>query len=138
MNLSKYSKGGMFVPEALVSSVIVQDQTGVLLSAPEVSGKVYKITALSTGGNSEQTGMSLIVDGVTVFNEQSIMDTTPTSAGMQAQGNSFGVSRLFSTTNLVTGPRILMEIYCTSFSLIKNTGNTTEDIDYVYQVGSFK
>ncbi len=130
--------GSMFVPEELKSDEITAGQTGLLLSEPEVSGKVYKITRVHTGGNDEQAGMSLIIDGVTVFNEKNLMDVTPTTNSMQATGDSFGVSQDFTVSNLVSGVRVINEIYCSSFSLIKNTGNTTEGIDYAYQVGSFK
>ncbi len=135
-NLKRKTK--MFVIESLVSDEIVTGQTGVLLSAPEVSGKVYKITRLHTGGNNEQAGVSLIIDGVTVFNEKNLMDVTPVEGSMQATGDSFGVSQNFTVTNLVSGVRVINEIYCTSFSLIKNNGNTAEVIDYAYQVGSLK
>ena len=130
--------GGMFTIESQVSNRITVGQTGTLLSVPEVSGKAYKITCLATQSNSVQAGMSLVIDGVTVFDEQSIMDQTPSSNDMSALGGSFGVSAVYSTTNTTVTIRILREIYCTSFSLIKNAGNTTENIDYVYQIGSFK
>ncbi len=137
MNLSKYSGSGMFTPEALVSNRIAIG-TGVLLSVPEVSGKVYKITVLTTNSSAEQAGMSLIIDGVTMFDEETLMDSTPTAGSMQALGASFGVASSYNTTNTITAARMIKEIYCTSFSLIKNSGNTAESIDYAYQVGSFK
>lgn len=131
--------GGMFTIESQVSNRITVGQTGTLLSVPEVSGKAYKITCLATQSNSVQAGMSLVIDGVTVFDEQSIMDQTPSSSDMSSLGDSFGVSAVYAnTSNTTIGTRILREIYCTSFSLIKNAGNTSETIDYVYQIGSFK
>lgn len=131
--------GGYFVPESLVSGVIAIGQTGTLLTAPEVSGKVYKIQSLYTSANDEQPGMSLVVDGVTVFDEQNLMDITPLTTNMQVIGNSFGVSRIYANvSNVSAGARIIAEIYCSSFSLIKNTGNTDRAINYAYQVGSFK
>ena len=138
LNISDLSGGGYFVPEALQSDRIVAGQTGLLLSIPEVSGKVYKITRLTCTGNSTQGGISLIIDGVTVFDEQAVMDQTPTSADMLATGDSFGIASTYSNSTAAAAARIIKEAYCTSFSVIKNAGNTAQSIDYAYQVGSFK
>ncbi len=129
--------GGYFVLEALQSDRMTAGQTGALLSVPEVSGKVYKITTLATSTSNPQSGMSLIVDGVTVFNEKSLVDQSPAN-GMLASGAEFGVSSLYATNGPVVATRFIREIYCTSFSLIKNAGNTAQTIDYVYEIGSYK
>lgn len=130
-------KRKMFTPEALQSSNIAANQTGVLLSVPEVAGKVYKINVLCVNSTSTQEGMSLVVNGVTISSDKALMSRV--GLGADTNGSGFGVSGIFrDDTNASRGARGYHEIYCTSFSLIKGAGNTGLSIAYAYEIGSYK
>lgn len=135
INISDLGGGGYFFPSGgLVGERIASGQTGVLISAPEVSGVVYKITGLSCTGTGTQDGITLIADGVAIEDEQKLDDTSPTPG---ANISGFGVSETFGPTS-TAAYSVYRNITCKSFSVVKNTGNTIRMIDIIYQVGELK
>jgi|19_taG_2_1085344.scaffolds.fasta_scaffold47276_2 hypothetical protein len=128
--------GGYFFPSGgMQGERIAAGQTGVLISAPEVSGVIYKITSLISAASSVQAGISLIANGVTIEDEGNLWDISPT---FSPDIDRFAISSTLSASNSAGAYRIYESITCTSFSVVKNTGNTTQTIDIIYQVGELK
>ena len=127
-------EGGLFCPTGgIVSDVLPSGQTGLLLSLPEVLGKYYKITSLSVGNSiSSQAGISLIVNGETIEDEKTLDDQEPNV--ITPSSSAFLVSQLYSNSS-IGASRFYKEIYCTSFSVLKNAGNTAQPIAYVFEIG---
>ena len=137
INISQLGGGGFFVPEAMQSAYIAASQTGLLLSVPEVEGKAYKINLLCVSTTAAQAGMSLVVNGVNLASDMFLMSR----AGGNADANllGFGVKGSISDNNDATrAARAYREIYCTSFSLTKGAGNTSQSIAYAYEIGSMQ
>ncbi len=125
------SGGGYFFPSGGIQGErITSGQTGVLFSAPEATGVVYKITSLACSASVAQAGISLIVNGVTIEDEKQLFDITPTAGSTSP---SFSVSETIG--NVSGGLRVYKNIECTSFSVVKNAGNTPQSIDIIYQIG---
>ena len=136
-NIPFKSGGGVFVSEGMVGEQLPSGQTGPLISLPEVTGKAYKITQISTGAtNGIQGGISLTTNG-NVLHDQAGLDDLDPSATKPSDSNTFLVSRIFGQSTL-TNSKVYDEIICTSFSLSKNAGNTDKAIDLVYEIGSIK
>ena len=128
--------GGVFTPSALVSDRLAVGLTGTLLSVAEVGGVTYKINHLLAGTAAAQGGISLIVDGVTLHSAVSLAGA---NGSAEASTTAFAVANSLGTSALsISYARIYRSITCKSFSILKNAGNTTEAIDYAYEVGSIK
>jgi hypothetical protein len=127
--------GGVFVPTGgMISDELTAGQTGLLISAPEVDNTVYKLQALLCDANATQAGISLIIDNVTIEDESILLDTSPTTG---PAGGRFLISDSYGSTT-AAAVRLYRNIICSSFSVVKNTGNTTQNIDIIYQVGELK
>ena len=127
--------GGYFFPSGgMQGERLASGQTGVLFSAPEVSGVVYKITSLLVPANTGQPGISLIADGVTIEENSTLWDSTPTAS---PDIDRFAVCSTFSASQNLAY-RFYESIICSSFSVLKNAGNTTGFVDIIYQIGELK
>jgi len=127
--------GSGFNSDGIVYTSIATGQTGSLISLPEVSGKVYRIFLLATGTSSQQTGISLITNGVTIESEKTLVDNTSPSADIEIE---FGVFRNYTASTSTTPTRRMYDIVeCASFEVTKNPGNTTQAIDLSYEIGSY-
>ena len=126
--------GSGFQSEGITFQNITSGQTGELISIPEVSGKVYRIFLLATSTPSAQPGISLITNGNTIESEKILIDSSPSSTGT----SSFGISRIINSTTVTLGRGFYNVVECSSFSIEKNAGNTTEDIDLSYETGEYK
>ena len=133
MNLSKYVTGGNFIVESMVSDSLTPNTLGVLLSVPEVSGKVYKIISLY--GSTETVGnIRFTVNG------DIMTDCDEISLGVFVDGatsTAFGVSRAFGVNNTLGHSRVFREIYCKSFEIRLLSGGSSSFIPYAYLIGSF-
>jgi len=128
------SGGSYFVPESVVRSPINSGNTGTFLSLPEVEGKVYKIKYLITASSGSQAGISLIVDGVTIVDELVLYSFSLAGPG---SSGSFYIGVAYSGGIERVNQRI-DPFYCKSLSILKNAGNTTRPLEFIYEVGSFK
>ena len=127
----KQSNGG-FTSEGITEGVIAVGNTGTLLDVPEVNGKTFKLFLLQVAGATGQTGISLIINGVTIENQGTLEDPEDNPL----TGIEFSVNRAFSSDiSLGFKRKLYTEITCTSFSVVKNAGNTTQEIAYAYETG---
>lgn len=111
--------------------------TGVLYNQPAVQGKVFRIFLLCTQTASEQSGISLIIDGQTIESEGNLVNG---SGVVNLSTGDFGVWRNFTngqaTSSLYTGyTRMYDVIECESFSIEKNTGGVANAINLSYETG---
>jgi len=115
--------GGYFSIESRVDSSLTLS-VGVLLSLPEVGGKVYKIDNLSNTGYAGQitNGITFIADGIALLDNQPIYG----SGGINTVTKNSSTGSLFNT------------IFCKSFSIIGETGVSGRPLTCLYQIGSFK
>ncbi len=121
--------GGILKPVAFNSNQIALGASGDILTATAGANQYLKLTYLTTGTATTEAGMTLTVDGVDLFSGESLTDATPSAP---ASATVFGVAD--GSTSVLNSARLLKEINCLSFTLTKDTGTTTEDIDYAYQV----
>ena len=134
MNLSKYVTGGNFVIEDMISGRFLNTGAGILLSVPEVAGKVYKIINLAATSNTLDS-IRLTIDGVILANCDEI---TKADFNQPPSSTAFGVSRVFGGNNSLGHSRLFREIYCKSFELRLLSSTANVGYDYCYQIGSFK
>lgn len=126
--------GGFQLSEGITYTEIAAGVTGVIFSRPEVEGKVYRIVLLASSTTSTQVGISLVASGITLADEETLMDNTaPAAAG----GGSLGVFRNYTKDNTSNSLSMYDVIECKSFELIKNAGNTLEPIDITYELGEY-
>ena len=125
--------GGVFQPESRVNTTIPIGQTGDLITITAPTGKVIKVTYLATLTSSQQSGISLIVNGNTFIDQENLLDFTPVSTS----SSRFFVGALGDSAAGLSRVRI-SEVYCTSLIVNKNAGNTTELMNIVYEIGEVK
>lgn len=129
------SGGGGFQSEGSIYESLAIGQTGSLISLPEVSGKVYRITLLATSTNDNQLGISLITNGNTIESEKALVDSQSPNGGVVG---AFGVvGYYYSVTDTTNVRKLYSMVECSSFEITKNAGNTGVAIDLVYEVGSY-
>ena len=123
--------GGYFSIESFLDGTVTGQ--GELLSLPEApSGKFYKLCTLRSSTNSQYTGITLVVDGITLEDKKGIASST----GAIPSGG-FYVSETAGASNGQN--RQYAGIICKSFSFSRDPGlGTNASIRYAYQIGSFK
>tara|TARA_R110002020_G_scaffold217742_3_gene425523 strand:+ start:2197 stop:2628 length:432 start_codon:yes stop_codon:yes gene_type:complete len=125
--------GGVFQPEQRNIEDISSGQGSNLLTVTAPTGKVIKINYLATGGNTSQTGISLIINGNTLIDNKTLLDRTPSNTGSTV----FAVGVL-GDAPFLSNQNIFQEIYCTSFALNKVGSPTTQLITCTYEIGEVK
>lgn len=124
--------GGIFRTETFVfNQSIASGQTGDLVIIG-MAGKLTKLTSISTDSSSRQSGMSIVVDGVTLVGPDNLSGTPPglDSDWFISQGSFNGdINRTGAAMGDVIGEFITIR---------KNAGNTTQIIKYAYQTGVIK
>ena len=125
--------GGVFQAEQRFAAEIGTGQQGDLLTVTAPAGKTIKITSLFTNSNSAQSGISLVVNGNTLVDQKILHDKTPALEDT----NNFGIGQLGDAPFYV-GWTMLAEVYCTSFIINKNSGDTSRSISYAYEIGEVK
>lgn len=130
--------GGMFKMLALDTGTISAASSGdiIVKDISDVAGATHiKVTLLCTD-NATETEFNMQIEtenGVVLTG--TLMDSTAPAAGPVA--TIFGISnRQITTTGaLPNQARILQELYCTSFTVRKTTGVTSQVIAYALEYG---
>lgn len=125
--------GKAFRIEDRVAGSIAAGVTGDILTL-NVPGKLIRLYALGCSTTVEQAGMSLTRDGFLLADQLKLIDTTPTNSGVLA----FGVNRSPAQISASRAGVFFYEVTGETIVLNKNAGNTTEIIDYAYEVGVFE
>lgn len=128
--LSAFDSSSSWRSEGITEDIIASGQTGQLLSVTAPQGKVVRFIYILSGTTTEQDGISLVNDGVTLESEQILA----ASNGSTSSGARFGVSFHFGSPNSRLYPQIEGE----SIQISKNAGNTTQSIRYAYETGSYE
>lgn len=127
--------GGRFVSEGIVSGILSAGQTGELLSVPKVPNKSYRIRSLYCASTATQAGISLTTDELAIESESILSEAQPTATAETAM---FFIGDEYAASTLGNGARGYKSVNCSSFSIDKNAGNTTEQIIYAYEIGEYK
>ncbi len=132
--LSSVTGGGIFRAESFVfDQAIASGQTGDLVTIG-TTGKISKLTYLSNSVSSGagQSGISIVVDGVSVITEQvlSDLDAATSSEFVIMNGNASG------NANGSIGN--ILDIVGEFIVINKNAGNTTFELKYSYVTGVIK
>ena len=120
--------GGILKPVAFNSGQIAAGESGDVLTATAGANQYLRIRHLT--GQAAETGITLTIDGVDIFSNETLDDTAPT--GTAANGTAFIVSEGFGSTNVTSAAKVLTDVYCLSFTVTKVTGSTAADINYSY------
>ena len=123
--------GGVFQPEQRFVEQINSGVTGDIKTITAASGKVIKITYLAVT-SSFQEGISLIVNGNTFINNTNI-----NNVGLTNSANSFAITRL-GDASAGKARYVVPHIYCTSFVMNKDSGNTSRIFYLNYEIGEVK
>jgi len=116
---------------SFVSARLPAGSSGDILTSPVLpTGQYFKLTHLLTAVSTKESGMTLTIDGIDIFSNVTLADSTPSTA---ATISTFGICRAFDGA-ISSSIRLLSEIYCTSFILTKVSGTTGNNIDYAYEV----
>lgn len=111
--------------------VIASGVTGDIATINAPAGKRVRLVFITTGTTVTQAGISIIRDGVTVIDEKILEETVPNGNGdfyitQSAVSSSSGLQQVQGILSPVTGEQIIIR---------KNAGNTTESIDYNFEIG---
>lgn len=126
-----------FQTDGAQSEILALGQTGELIRLPEVLNKVYRIKLLCTKSAITQSGISLETNGEIIQAASILSDSQP----MAAPGsNSFAVSQSHPVAiNAATETANVYDVIeCKSFAVIKDAGNTAQDIAIAYEIGEYK
>jgi hypothetical protein len=113
------------------SGTIAAGASGTILTDTAPSGKSFIIKFLLTDTGLIESGLSLIIDGVTLFSNNGLLSTSPSTA--TGSTPVFGISTFYENTLLGTAASVLKEVHATTFSVVKDAGSTVNSIDYSYQ-----
>tara|TARA_R110002167_G_scaffold28630_8_gene96074 strand:+ start:1797 stop:2240 length:444 start_codon:yes stop_codon:yes gene_type:complete len=125
--------GGPLKLVAFTSDNIASGLTGTLLTVTAPANQYIKLNYLLCSGVGLQSGMTLTVDGLAIFTDKLLLNSTPAES---VSSNYFGVTDSWVATassGAYRGQNTLKYIMCTSFALSKNAGNTTSIIQYAYE-----
>ena len=124
--------GGVFRTESFsFGNVIASGVTGDLVTIG-TSGKVSKLTHLTTNTGTLQTGIGITVDGVVITVLTDLNNQTPTNNG------SFFVSDTFGSATATDGVGKLSNIVGEFIVITKTAGNTIQDLIWSAETGSIK
>ncbi len=124
--------GGVFRTEAFVfGQVISSGVTGDLVTIG-TSGKVTKLTHLTTDTGVIQTGIGITVDGVAITGLADLSDESPIN------NSAFFVSDNLGTATVTQGVGKVSDIVGEFIIITKTAGNTIQDIIYSYETGAIK
>lgn len=107
--------------------IISAGVTGTLINPTAPVGSVIRLVVLHTNTAGTQSGISLIRDGVTIETTKTLADNTPS-----------GDLTTFSVARNSNVPGVYDVVECESFEVIKDAGNTLQDIIVVYEVGKYE
>lgn len=127
--------GGQYAPE-LFNTIeeIPIGSSGTILSISGTDGRRVRLETLSLTGNGNETGITIIKDGVALVSGKSI-DSLPVNA------NEFSISQTgrnsFAETNVATSAfqSVISDVVGYSISVIKDTGSTTNTLKYSFSEG---
>jgi hypothetical protein len=126
----KNGGGSLFYPESFIyNQQIASGQTGTLVTIG-TAGKITELTYLATASTTNQTGISVDIDGSNVIPTGILADNSPNTAG------HFGI---FSTaSNSLGSIGVPTTIRGEFISIIKDPGNTLQGLVYSYVTGIIK
>lgn len=124
--------GGVFRTESFsFGNVISSGVTGDLVTIG-TSGKVSKLTHLTTDTGTLQGGIGITVDGVAITGLTDLSDESPINNG------AFFVSENLGTATVTQGVGKVSNIVGEFIIITKTAGNTTQDIIWSAETGSIK
>jgi hypothetical protein len=118
-----------FIPDSIsLVTAIAAGATGVLATITPASNKRAALLFMSTLGTTNQSGISVVIGGTTVIPVGTLVGESDGigSAGRFKIGLSSGSSSIGMLVAKQKGAVI---------QIVKNAGNTTEQINYVSAVG---
>ena len=122
--------GGLFRLLNRVGGSIPAGVTGNIATITAPSGQVARLTFLYASG-ATQAGISVISDGNTVL-------SGTLSADLSSIGGSFSVGETVlaaTSAPFSDGSRVVKNVVGDSIIINKNTGNTTQIINYLVEYG---
>lgn len=127
--------GGQYAPE-LFNTIdeIPIGSSGTILSISGTDGRRVRLETLSLTGNGNETGITIIKDGVALVSGKTI-DSLPVNA------NEFSISQTgrnsFAETNVSTSSfqSVISDVVGYSISVIKDTGSTINTLKYSFSEG---
>lgn len=114
------------------SGTIALGVTGDILAinAPSESS-VVRLKILNSATGSIQSGISLTVDGNLIWDQLTLNDNgTPNNS--QVSVRPYGTGDNLATVGFQIG--VIYELYGKSITVNKNAGNTTQAINYAYEI----
>lgn len=122
---------GLYKIVALNTGRLASGITGTILTATAGTDQYIKLTHLFNINTVNEEGVTFTIDGVDIISGKRLAGRVPNAA---AEGTSFAVAPTYGSTNVLTSTQILQEINCTTFTITKDAGSTTNSIDYAYQI----
>lgn len=124
---------GVFIPSGYSIGSIASGVTGTIFTTPAPpTGKKVRLTGLSS--SAAQSGISVVVDGVTVISTLVLQPRAGTSGfvigNMATAGGEGGIGAAGDGVNVIQ----YLQGYST-ISIVKNAGNTAATIYYSYMYG---
>lgn len=124
--------GGVFRTESFsFGNVIASGVTGDLVTIG-TSGKVSKLTHLTTNTGTLQAGIGITVDGVVIAGLTDLSDESPIN------NSAFFVSDAFASATATDGVGKVSNIVGEFIVITKTAGNTIQDIIWSAETGSIK
>ena len=125
--------GGSWRTDGITNGALAAGQTGTLLTITAPAGKIVKLFSFISNTASQQGGISLVREGVTLENEQTVASLSGNTGG-----SVFAVSRVGITDSQATSARgLYFEVEGDTITISKNAGNTTSALGYAYETGRY-
>ena len=125
--------GGILKPVAFTSGRVSSGASGDILTVTAGTGQYLKLTWLTAAAT--EAGMTLTIDGVDLFTNVALDDSTPLSTSATSTG--FAVMAYYTAVptavDMNASARLLKSIYCTSFTVTKVSGATSSNTEYAYE-----
>jgi hypothetical protein len=115
---------------AFESGSISAGASGDVLTRTATGSRYFKINYL-LADVAKENDLTLTINGVDVFSDAALAENA--SPALDPTSSNFGVSSLIGATTLQSFARILPYIYCTTFTLTKDTGSTVNPIQFAYE-----
>jgi hypothetical protein len=122
---------GLYKIVALNTGRITSGITGTILTDTADTGQYIKLTHLFSTTAATEEGVTFTIDGVDIISGKRLAGRTPDAS---AEGTAYAVAPTYGSTNILNSVQILQEINCTTFTITKDVGSTTNHIDYAYQI----
>jgi hypothetical protein len=123
--------GGQLKLVAFEAGQISSGSSGDILSVTAGEGQFLKVTHLACSGFGSETNITLTINSVNIFSGQALTGNT---SSCTAGSNSFGISNGYGDTTVSKSAKLLNSSeLCTSFTVTKDSGTTSQVIDFAYE-----